>query len=75
MTDYEVLLTNPRHYQALKTAYEHLNSVEAAIRQGISGELLSIDLRMVLEAIGKITGEIVTDDILSEIFSNFCIGK
>ncbi len=75
LTDFEVLLTSPRHYNALSEAYEAIEQVENAVEMGISGELLSIDLRIVLDAIGKITGEIVTDDILSEIFSNFCIGK
>jgi tRNA modification GTPase len=42
---------------------------------GVSGDLLAVDIRQVLQHIGEITGEITTDDLLGNIFANFCIGK
>ena len=42
---------------------------------GMSGEFISADLRMAVDAISEVTGEVTTDDILNEVFSRFCIGK
>ena len=71
----DVLVTNMRHYEALHRALEALGDVERAIRHGLSGDLLSEDLRRVLHHLGEITGEVTSDDILHNIFSKFCIGK
>ncbi len=68
-------LTSLRHYQALNRALKAIQEVKKGLQEQRSGEMLSLDLRVVLDAIGEITGEITTEDILSEIFSNFCIGK
>lgn len=74
-TQYDTLVTSQRHAQALQEAYNSLQTVALNLRQGISGELLALDIRVALEALGTITGEITTDDILGSIFSRFCIGK
>jgi len=70
-----VLVTNARHYEALTRAGEALDRAINALRDGISGDLLSPDIRDTLDALGEITGEITTDNILGEIFAHFCIGK
>lgn len=69
------LLTTERHKRALEKTREHVMQARSAIEQGLSGELLSIDLRAALSALGSITGEITNEDVLDSIFSRFCIGK
>lgn len=70
-----VIVTNARHYQALVRAREALDRAIDALQMGISGDLVSQDIRETLHYLGEITGEITTQDILGEIFSHFCIGK
>ena len=70
-----VIVTNARHYQALVRAKEALERAIDALGMGISGDLVSQDIRETLHYLGEITGEITTHDILGEIFSHFCIGK
>lgn len=70
-----VIVTNARHYQALVRANEALDRAIDALHMGISGDLVSQDIRETLHYLGEITGEITTHDILGEIFSHFCIGK
>lgn len=69
------LVTTIRHYNALETSRQALERVLQGIHAGISGELLAFDMRAALMALGEITGEITTDDLLDNIFSKFCIGK
>ena len=69
------LITNQRHWAALKLALESINAVINGLNSGISSDLLTIDIKQCLHEIGTITGEVTTDDILGNIFSNFCIGK
>lgn len=70
-----VIVTNARHYQALVRAREALDRAIEALQMGISGDLVSQDIRETLHYLGEITGEITTHDVLGEIFSHFCIGK
>jgi len=49
--------------------------VQQGMDSGLSGDLLAIDIRQALYHFGEITGEITTDDLLGNIFANFCIGK
>ena len=70
-----VIVTNSRHYQSLNESQRALEDVLKAIDGGLTGDLLAIDIRRALYALGEITGEITPDDLLGEIFSNFCIGK
>ncbi len=70
------IVSNLRHYEALTKASQALESVKQGIQNSISGELLSMDLKAALHALGTITGEIDIDkDILGTIFGKFCIGK
>jgi tRNA modification GTPase len=70
-----VLVTNQRHYQALRNANEAIFHSLNAIKNNTPAECISIDLRSALNALNDIIGVTYTDDILSRIFSKFCIGK
>ena len=69
------VVSNSRHYQALVRALEALDKVQEGVDAELSGDLLAIDLRVALFALGEITGAITNDDMLGHIFANFCIGK
>jgi len=64
-----------RHIEALKRTGAHLEAGNARMQESMSGELLAEELRLAQNALGEITGEILPDDLLGEIFSSFCIGK
>jgi tRNA modification GTPase len=70
-----VTVTNVRHRDALRRAGESLGHALESAQYGMAGELISIDVRAAADALGEITGAITTDEILSRIFSEFCIGK
>lgn len=71
-----VVITNARHFNALKEALAAINIVAEGVSQELSGDLLSIDLKEAISHIATITGEIDIDqDILGTIFGQFCIGK
>ena len=70
-----VVVTSARHRDALSRAGKSLRYSLETLRSGRSGEFVAMDLRAGLNALGEITGEITTDDILNNIFSKFCIGK
>ncbi len=69
------IVTNTRHYNALLSALEEINKVQEGLNHDLSGDLLAIDIREALHYFGEITGEITNDDLLGNIFANFCIGK
>ena len=69
------LVTNVRHYEALKHASESLLAVQTGLDEGIPTDLVAQDLREALYYLGSITGEITTDEVLGSIFSRFCVGK
>jgi len=71
----ETIVTNSRHYDALLKALEEVQKVQYGMDNSISGDLLAIDIRQALYHFGEITGEITSDDLLGNIFANFCIGK
>ena len=71
----ETIVTNSRHYDALLKAFEEIQKVKHGLETGLSGDLLAIDIKQALNHFGEITGEITTDDLLGNIFANFCIGK
>lgn len=71
----DTIITNARHYDALRLALENIKKVQVGMQTGLSGDLLAIDIREALYHFGRITGEISTDDLLGNIFANFCIGK
>lgn len=69
------IVSNVRHYDALQRAYASLLEVQSGMENEISSEFLAIDIRATAEALGSITGEITNDELLGNIFSQFCIGK
>jgi tRNA modification GTPase len=72
----QVVVSNARHYQALKKAAESLMRVKEGLDTNITGDFLAMDIRQSLHFLGEITGSIEIDrDILGHIFSSFCIGK
>lgn len=71
----EVIVTNARHYEALQKSLEAIQRVAEGLTSGISGDFLAQDIREVLYFLGEITGQINTDEVLGNIFKNFCIGK
>jgi len=74
-TESSVVVTNVRHRDALLRAKQSLIYALRSLEQGMSGDLVAVDLRAGLNHLGEIIGEVTTDDILNNIFSKFCIGK
>ena len=70
-----VTISNTRHYEALVRAQEAIKRVQEGLLMQISGEFLSMDLQDCLTALGEITGQISSQEVLNNIFSKFCIGK
>ena len=71
----DIIITDARQYEAIRRAIEHITGALEMIRQGELEEILLLRLRGGLSALGEITGETLTEDILGQIFSTFCIGK
>lgn len=71
----QTIVTNARHYEALLHAGQSLDKVLSGLDANISGDLLAMDIRQSLFALGTITGEVDVEDLLEYIFSKFCIGK
>ena len=74
-TQNQSIITNSRHYGALSSAQKEVLAIQNGLRNGLSGDLLAIDLRQALYHLGEITGEVTNDELLGNIFENFCIGK
>lgn len=70
-----VTISNTRHYEALVRAQKAIKRVQDGLHMQISGEFLSMDLQDCLTALGEITGQISSQEVLNNIFSKFCIGK
>ena len=70
-----VTISNARHYQALEKSLEAIDRVLNGLEIQISSDFLAMDIREILHYLGEITGEITNDEILGNIFKNFCIGK
>jgi tRNA modification GTPase len=71
----ESVITNSRHYAALSNALTEIGKVQEGMDNQLSSDLLAIDLRQALFHLGEITGEVTNDELLGNIFANFCIGK
>lgn len=69
------IISNARHYEALTRALDAINHVQQGLQDNVSGEFLSMDLQDCLAALGEITGQITSQEVLNNIFSKFCIGK
>lgn len=71
----DVIINNIRHYEALNHVSESLERVISGLDNNLPEDLIAIDIRQAIHYLGQITGEITTDEILGNIFKNFCIGK
>ena len=69
------IVTNARHYEALRLVDEAVSDIRKGLDENISGDLIALDIRRCLHYLGEITGEITNEDQLDYIFSKFCIGK
>lgn len=71
----DVVVTNARHYEALKRALDNIREVQTGLAGGLPGDLVSEPLRAAIRNLSEILGEMTTDEVLGNIFANFCIGK
>ena len=71
----DVVVTNVRHYEALNRALANIREVKQSLAAGISGDLVSEHLRAAIHNLSEIVGEVTNDEVLGNIFANFCIGK
>lgn len=74
-TEKSAVINNVRHFDALSKAKNDLEEGVASLNNNLSGEFISVNLRGAEDALGEIIGKVTTDDILNNIFHNFCIGK
>lgn len=73
--DNEIVITNLRHKNLISKALINVKKSEEAIEQNMPVDIIAIFIKDILEDLGNITGDVVTDDIINEIFSKFCLGK
>ena len=71
----ETIVTNTRHYDSLLKALEEIEKVKWGLQTNLSADLMAIDIRQALYFFGEITGQVTNDELLGNIFANFCIGK
>jgi len=70
-----ILVTNARHYSVLRRALQELKHALKAAQSKLEPELVSFDVKSIIDVLGEITGSITSEDIMNDIFKNFCIGK
>lgn len=75
LSNNETIVSNSRHFEALNNALNAIKEVQKGVENNVSSDLYAIDIRQALFHLGEITGEVTTDDLLGNIFANFCIGK
>ena len=77
LSEQDIIVTSARQYQSLISAHDNLSRVLSGLESGLSGDLVSEDLRLVLDDLADITGHgrILTDEVLGNIFTHFCVGK
>ncbi len=73
--DNEILITNIRHKNIISKSLENVNKAKEALEINMPIDIITIYIKEILEDLGEITGEVVTEDIINEIFSKFCLGK
>ena len=71
----DVLITNIRHKELIKKAIKSIEEAIATLENNMPIDIVSINVKDALEALGEITGENVSENIINEIFSKFCLGK
>ena len=71
----EIIVTNIRHKKLIKDSIESINQAINTMKSNLPIDIISINIKESLESLGKITGEDVSEDIINEIFSKFCLGK
>ena len=71
----DIIVTNIRHKDLIQKSIEHLNQALDVLTEKMPIDIIAINIKEILEELGKITGESVSDDIIKEIFSKFCLGK
>ena len=75
LSNNQTIVSNSRHFEALNKALLEINNVQKGIDDKLSSDLIAIDIRQALFYLGEITGKVTTEDLLGNIFANFCIGK
>jgi tRNA modification GTPase len=75
LSNNETIVSNSRHFESLNNAFSAIKEVQKGIENQVSTDLFAIDIRQALFHLGEITGEVTTEDLLGNIFANFCIGK
>ncbi len=75
LSNNQTIVSNSRHFEALNNALIEINNVQNGIDNKLSSDLIAIDIREALSYLGEITGKVTTEDLLGNIFANFCIGK
>ena len=77
LSEQDIIVTSARQYHSLLSAQENLSRVLSSLESGLSGDLVSEDLRLVLDDLSSITGQnrILADEVLRNIFTHFCVGK
>ena len=73
--DNEILITNIRHKNLIENAINHTKEAKESLNLGMPIDIISINIKEILEDLSKITGENVSEDVIKEIFSKFCLGK
>ena len=75
-SDYnEIIITNIRHKNQIELAIKNIEEAKEAVLNNLPIDIISISIKQSLEDLGKITGQNVSEDIINEIFSKFCLGK
>ncbi len=75
LSNNQTIVSNSRHFEALNNALTSIKEVQKGIENNISSDLFATDIRDALHYLGLISGEVTTEDLLGNIFANFCIGK
>ena len=71
----ETIVTNTRHYDSLLKALDEIQKVKHGLENNLSSDLMALDIKEALYQFGTITGQVSNDELLGNIFANFCIGK
>ena len=69
------IVSNVRHYSSMRDSLKSIKNIKKGLKNQLSGDLLSVDIKQALNSLGEITGEITNEELLGNIFKNFCIGK